>query len=74
MTKERAFEEAEYLINKCRVWLHEVILPDQTREATSIVAVSRDSEKVSAVTKVYTDPRWRKRGYAECLVRHATRE
>ena len=74
MTIERAIVEAQYMINKSQVWLHEVILPSQTREVTSIVAVSRDSEKVSAVTKVYTDIKWRKRGYAECLVRHVTKE
>ena len=40
----------------------------------SIVAVTRTSETVAGVTKVFTNPRWRQRGCAERLVRHVCQQ
>jgi len=40
----------------------------------SIVAVTRKSEGVAAITKVYTPNRWRGKGCAERLVRRVCRE
>ncbi len=40
---------------------------------TSICAVTRNTQNVSAITKVYTTPKWRRRGFAEHLVRNVTR-
>ncbi|KAI9448849.1 hypothetical protein F5148DRAFT_1153315 [Russula earlei] len=42
-------------------------------EVTSICAVTRSTQNVSAITKVYTTPKWRRRGFAEHLVRNVTR-
>lgn len=41
-------------------------------EIASICAATRNSETVSAITKVYTTPKWRRHGFAEHLVRRVT--
>ncbi|KAG8845250.1 hypothetical protein FRB91_001937 [Serendipita sp. 411] len=40
---------------------------------TTLVAVTRSTPTVSAITKVYTTNRYRRRGYADRLVAHVTR-
>lgn len=51
------------------VWVHEARTPGQAKEIASIVAFTRNSDKVAAITKVCTNPKWRRRGCAERLVR-----
>lgn len=68
LTLERARIEARELIAKGLIWVYEV-----EGECTTICAVTRSSQNVSAITKVYTTPKWRRRGYAEHLVRDVTR-
>ena len=50
------------------IWIYE-----SEGEVTSICAVTRNTQNVSAITKVYTTPKWRRRGFAEHLVRNVTR-
>ncbi|KAI0361052.1 hypothetical protein OH77DRAFT_1392161 [Trametes cingulata] len=64
---ERARVEARELISKGLVWVY-----DAAGDITTICAVTRNSHRVSAITKVYTTPRWRRRGCAEYLVREVT--
>ncbi|GLB37824.1 putative FR47-like protein [Lyophyllum shimeji] len=69
LTRARADEEAALLVEKKQVWVHEAQNPGQPKEIASIVAFTRNSENVAAITKVYTNPKWRRRGCAERLVR-----
>lgn len=64
---ERARIEARELISKGLVWVY-----DASGDITTICAVTRNSPRVAAITKVYTTPRWRRRGCAELLVRDVT--
>ncbi|KAI0778710.1 hypothetical protein BD413DRAFT_609283 [Trametes elegans] len=67
LTIDRARVEAHELIAKGLVWVY-----DAAGDITTICAVTRNSHRVSAITKVYTTPRWRRRGCAEYLVREVT--
>ena len=62
------------LIAGRQLWVHEVRQQGRKPELASIVAVTRTSETVAAITKVYTNPRWRKRGCAERLTRKVTKQ
>ncbi|OJT08416.1 hypothetical protein TRAPUB_599 [Trametes pubescens] len=64
---ERARIEARELIAKGLLWVY-----DAAGDITTICAVTRNSHRVSAITKVYTTPRWRRNGCAEYLVRAVT--
>jgi len=65
---ELARVEAHELVSKGQIWLYEV-----SGAVAAICAVTRSSMKVSAITKVYTCPNWRRQGFAEHLVRSVTR-
>ncbi|KAI0348354.1 hypothetical protein BDW22DRAFT_79618 [Trametopsis cervina] len=69
LTMQNALREASMKISNGQLWVHEIRSPGQSAEIASIVAVTRTSSTVAAITKVYTNPRWRKRGCAERLVR-----
>ena len=56
------------------MWVLEVHRPGQPSDLASLVAVTRTSSNVAGITKVYTNPRWRKRGCAERLVRHVCQQ
>ncbi|PCH34206.1 hypothetical protein WOLCODRAFT_135568 [Wolfiporia cocos MD-104 SS10] len=64
---ERARIEARELITKGQIWVY-----DANGVITTICAVTRNSQRVSAITKVYTTPAWRRRRCAEFLVRDVT--
>jgi len=64
---DAAMVEARELISNGLIWIYE-----SEGEATSICAVTRSTQNVSAITKVYTTPKWRRRGFAEHLVRNVT--
>ncbi|KAG6868868.1 hypothetical protein C0993_008616 [Termitomyces sp. T159_Od127] len=72
LTEERAVEEARNLLSLNQVWVHTIKEGDQPTEIACIVAVTRESVNVSAITKVFTNPSWRSRGCAERLVRKVT--
>ncbi|KAJ7786597.1 hypothetical protein B0H16DRAFT_1670642 [Mycena metata] len=57
-------EEARDLINKGLLWLTMI-----GGEVATICAVSRSSLHVSAITKVYTTPKWRRKGLAQALLK-----
>ncbi|KAI0003751.1 hypothetical protein BJV74DRAFT_811524 [Russula compacta] len=65
---DAAMVEARELISNGLIWIYE-----SEGEVTSICAVTRNTQNVSAITKVYTTPKWRRRGFAEHLVRNVTR-
>lgn len=67
LTLKKAQEEAELLIRKQQVWVYTV-----EGEAVSICAVTRTTDNVAGMTKVFTTPSSRKRGFAERLVRMVT--
>ncbi|KAG6897740.1 hypothetical protein C0992_011668 [Termitomyces sp. T32_za158] len=69
LNKTRAQLEATSLVEKKQVWVHEAKGPEGTKEIASIVAFTRNSDRVAAITKVYTSKRWEHRRYAERLVR-----
>jgi len=69
LTEEGALQEATYLVRNRLVWVHDIEIGG-VREIASIVAVTRQTEGVSGITKVFTSPRVRKRGCAERLVRY----
>lgn len=72
---EDALEEAHLLIQNSQVWVCVVRNPiTKQDEITSLCAFTRTSSKVSMITKVYTNPRWRSRGCAERLVRRVCQE
>lgn len=66
---ELAREEADELVYRGQVWVYEV-----SGAVAAICAVTRSSMKVSAITKVYTCPSWRRQGLAERLVRSVTHQ
>lgn len=68
LSEEGAYKEAAYLTANKQLWVHESKQNGKTSIA-SIVAVTRETESVSAITKVYTNPEHRRRGCAERLVR-----
>lgn len=74
LTEEGALREATLLIQQGKLWVHEMRRCGQMPEIASIVAVTRTSDTVAAITKVYTNPRWRKRGCAERLTRKVTQQ
>lgn len=74
LTPEGALREASLLIREGKLWVHEVRMRGRAPEIASIVAVTRTSDTVAAITKVYTNPRWRKRGCAERLTRKVTKQ
>lgn len=67
LTIELAREEAYELVSKRQIWVYEA-----SGAVAAICAVTRSSMKVSAITKVYTCPNWRRHGFAEHLVRSVT--
>ncbi len=69
---EDAIKEATLLTRERQLWVHEISRVGYTPEIASIVAVTRSSDTVSAITKVYTSQNWRARGCALRLVRHVT--
>ncbi|KAJ7597401.1 hypothetical protein C8J56DRAFT_318445 [Mycena floridula] len=60
--------QAQELIEKGQAWLYQV-----ESKAVAICTVTRSSLCVSAITKVYTAPIWRMKGFAEHLVRYVTK-
>lgn len=69
MTMDQARIEARLLVENGLVWIHSVSGPDVVSGIASICAVTRQSSTVAAITKVYTNPRFRRMGCAERLVR-----
>lgn len=61
-------KEAVELIKNGLLWVHQ-LNESPSSDICSIVATTRKSENVTAITKVYTNPLYRSRGCAERLVR-----
>ncbi|KAJ7751207.1 hypothetical protein DFH07DRAFT_1032649 [Mycena maculata] len=62
-----AMLEAQALIEKGQLWVVE-----KEKEIASICAVTRTSLRVSAITKVFTTPKWRRHGFAQDVVYEVT--
>ena len=66
-----AEREARYLIDNGLVWVYMARESSGDEfEIASILACTRNTEKVGTITKVYTQRQWRRRGCVERLVRH----
>ncbi|KAG8941036.1 hypothetical protein FRC04_004815 [Tulasnella sp. 424] len=68
-----ALKEAEELVRNRQLWVYYMTMSDGTQELASIVACTRTSENVAAITKVYTNLRWLKeagRQYVVLFVAH----
>ncbi|KAL5519614.1 hypothetical protein ACEPAH_1297 [Sanghuangporus vaninii] len=65
---EGARKEARKMIRERQVWVLEVH-HSRGSSIACIVCLTRANDTVTAITKVYTPPEWRQRGYAHCLVR-----
>jgi len=70
LTMEKALEEATQYYQNNQLWVHTIAIPGEEPEIASIVVTSRESETVSTISKVYSNPKWRKRGCAQRLVRY----
>jgi len=69
LNDEAARKEARTMIEQGQMWVYEMSrLPEGPRELASIVCVTRTTKNVAAVTKVYTNPDFRKRGCADRLL------
>ncbi|KAG8219044.1 hypothetical protein J3R82DRAFT_4800 [Butyriboletus roseoflavus] len=64
----RAELEARTMIEKQQVWVHIVQKAGQESEIACLVATTRESDNVTAVTKVFTVENWRGRGCAARLL------
>ncbi|KXN93240.1 hypothetical protein AN958_00164 [Leucoagaricus sp. SymC.cos] len=70
LTEQGAIREAEFLVHQGQIWIHRVTRKGTGQSAiASIVAFTRISETNGTITKVYTNPNWRRLGCAERLVR-----
>ncbi|KAG8852832.1 hypothetical protein FRB96_008520 [Tulasnella sp. 330] len=66
LSVQDSFKEAGLYIQNRQMYAYKV-----GEETASIVCVTRSSQNVAAITKVYTNPQFRGRKCAEKLVRHA---
>jgi ribosomal protein S18 acetylase RimI-like enzyme len=70
LTMDQATAEAEMLVKYNMVWVHAVVDEKKGKQGiASICATTRVSEAVAGITKVYTNPDYRRMGCAERLVR-----
>ncbi|KAL0951567.1 hypothetical protein HGRIS_008249 [Hohenbuehelia grisea] len=73
LDRRHAEEEATFLVNNEQVWV--LVVPgehESNSEIASIVAATRQSPTVAAITKVFTKPNWRNRSFARMLVGFVT--
>ncbi|THH11061.1 hypothetical protein EW145_g902 [Phellinidium pouzarii] len=68
LSEQRAIAEATQLVRKQQLWVLEVCSAHGSSIAC-IVALTRTNAMVTAITKVYTPPRWRNLRFAFRLVR-----
>jgi len=71
---EGADLEARMLIANEQAWVHVVEKEGQEPEIASLVATTRESDNVTAVTKVFTAEHWRGRGCAARLLHRVCQE
>ncbi|KAG1862756.1 hypothetical protein DFJ58DRAFT_905180 [Suillus subalutaceus] len=74
LSDKQASEEARLLIENGQVWVYEIKEGGGETDIASIVAATRQSDTVAAITKVYTPEKWQRKGRAERLVRRVCRE
>jgi len=89
LSLSQAREEAEGMIRANQLWVYQLPFaapdspvssepnqgsPHPKTSIATVVAVTRSTPSVSAITKVYTDVACRNKGYAERLVAHVTNQ
>ena len=62
------------MITNQQVWVHMVQKDDQEPEVACLVATTRESDNVTAVTKVYAAEHWRGRSCATRLLHRVCQE
>ncbi|OSC99456.1 hypothetical protein PYCCODRAFT_1373154 [Trametes coccinea BRFM310] len=68
LTEQQAFYEASTLIRNGEAWIYATDQPGHDTEITCMVAVTRTTDSVSAITKVFTSSNWRSHRHAQRLV------
>jgi len=75
LSLEQGIQEATCLIKREELYVCEVALPDTEKyEVVCIIATTRKSDKIAAVSKVYTHPDHRRQGYAKELLTYVCNE
>ncbi|KAJ7108426.1 acyl-CoA N-acyltransferase, partial [Mycena crocata] len=75
LTHQGALKEAAIYIQNKQIWVHGIRRAgDVHEEIASIVAFTRNSDTVATISKVFTNPAWRRRGCAERLVRRVCKQ
>ncbi|KZO96417.1 hypothetical protein CALVIDRAFT_563905 [Calocera viscosa TUFC12733] len=75
LSREGAVQQAADMIAKRQLWVYEVFDPrTQAVEVVSLVAVTRDTDNIAAISKVFTSPEWRGKGFARSIVAIVCRE
>ncbi|KAG1802301.1 uncharacterized protein HD556DRAFT_812868 [Suillus plorans] len=74
LSSEQADKEARLMIENEQVWVYEIKEGDGETDIASIVAATRQSHTVAAITKVYTPEKWQRKGCARRLVLRVCRE
>ncbi|KAF5383481.1 hypothetical protein D9757_006138 [Collybiopsis confluens] len=72
LNSQNAMKEAEYLVSRNYAWVHCVDVWTNGKcksEVACIAAFTRNTAEIATISKVYTDPHWRSRGFAKTLVR-----
>ncbi|EAU91701.2 hypothetical protein CC1G_04469 [Coprinopsis cinerea okayama7 len=74
--QESARLEATLLVEQNAVWVHRVRRrgTDDEWEIASIAACTRNTATMATITKVYTNPDWRRNGCAERLTREVCKQ
>jgi hypothetical protein len=75
-SQKSAIREAKHLVSQRQVWIHRIRRSDADGpwEIASVCAVTRATSEVAAITKVFTNRRWRRLGCAERLTWQVTRD
>ncbi|TFK26337.1 hypothetical protein FA15DRAFT_588787 [Coprinopsis marcescibilis] len=73
--EESVKQEATLLQEQGAVWVHRIRKADSPHwEIASIAACSRNTADIATITKVYTNPKWRRLGCAERLTRDVCKQ
>lgn len=62
------------MIKNQQVWVHTIQKDGNPPEIACLVATTRESDHVTAITKVFTPEQWRSRGCAKRLMHRVCQE
>ncbi|KAI0778440.1 hypothetical protein BD413DRAFT_466339 [Trametes elegans] len=70
LSEAQALQVAGMLVRNHQLWVCVIQEPGSSPDIACIVASTRTTDSIAAITKVFTNPAWRNRGCAGRLVRH----